>query len=295
MKDDSIIAITYADSEFRGAGRALGLRVLSRGIDKFILFRRDDLNQEFCKRNFETLQHKRGAGYWIWKSQIIKQTLDFVKHGDLILYLDAGILLKSSISDLSGLVKDNKIHVWSHRHESLGDWTDPIVLSKLKLPENLKSSPLIMGGAILARNTENLRDFVIKWGKLCEKPELLHPDSFPSYSAPENIIWHRHDQSLLSVLVAMDPDRFFVHHEDSDRFDMNRMFDIHRNIRIKTMELVFSFPRLRRFRVKVVQALPKSTVSYLKVRWYERKRKAITSIEAQRVQSHIRRRVSQKE
>jgi hypothetical protein len=295
MKDNSIIAITYADSEFRRAGRALGVRVLTKGIDKFILYRRDDLSPEFLERNLGTLQHKRGAGYWIWKSQIIRQTLDFVKHGELLLYLDAGVLLKRSGQELSDLVTDDKIHVWSHRHERLGDWTDPKVLSKLKFSESLKSSPLIMGGAILARNTENFRDFVIEWGKLCEKPELLHPDSSPSYSVPENIVWHRHDQSLLSVLVALNPNRFVVHREDSDRFDMHRMFDIHRNTRIKTKGLVFSFPELRRFRVKITRALPNRIASSLKVIWYEHKRKSIPSIEAQRVQSYIRQRVSKRD
>ena len=39
--------------------------------------------------NFIT-NNKRGYGYWIWKPYLIKKTMDNMKDGDILLYLDCG-------------------------------------------------------------------------------------------------------------------------------------------------------------------------------------------------------------
>ena len=38
----------------------------------------------------EILKNKKGAGFWIWKHQIIKQQLEKVNDGDIVVYSDAG-------------------------------------------------------------------------------------------------------------------------------------------------------------------------------------------------------------
>jgi hypothetical protein len=40
--------------------------------------------------------NKRGYGYWIWKSQIIKQHMDLLNDGEILLYCDAGSQLNNT-------------------------------------------------------------------------------------------------------------------------------------------------------------------------------------------------------
>ena len=48
-------------------------------------------DKEFWKKNGDFIEkNKRGYGYWLWKSYIIKKTMDMMKDGDILLYLDSG-------------------------------------------------------------------------------------------------------------------------------------------------------------------------------------------------------------
>ncbi|KAL7428992.1 hypothetical protein ACHAXM_001624, partial [Skeletonema potamos] len=50
----------------------------------------DDLTAEFKKKFENLLKLPRGGGYWIWKYDVIEQTLEEMKEGDFLVYLDAG-------------------------------------------------------------------------------------------------------------------------------------------------------------------------------------------------------------
>ena len=46
-------------------------------------------------------RYKRGYGYWIWKSHIIKNELDSLKPDDILVYLDAGCTINGGGMDAS--------------------------------------------------------------------------------------------------------------------------------------------------------------------------------------------------
>ena len=37
--------------------------------------------------------NKRGYGYWLWKSYIVKKQLELMKEGDILLYADSGCVM----------------------------------------------------------------------------------------------------------------------------------------------------------------------------------------------------------
>ena len=41
--------------------------------------------------------NKKGYGYWLWKPYIIKKTLEKMKKGDILLYLDVKLIFKRKI------------------------------------------------------------------------------------------------------------------------------------------------------------------------------------------------------
>ena len=63
--------------------------------------------------------NKRGFGFWLWKSYIIKKKMEQMKDGDILLYLDCGceidIKKTKSLGTCFEQVKKDKIvgyHVW---------------------------------------------------------------------------------------------------------------------------------------------------------------------------------------
>jgi len=279
MTGKGSIALSYASPGFHQAGLILGIRNLELGFSRFSLFAYSDLDSEFCLRNSETLALHRGSGYWLWKPYVIQKVALENSRETLILYSDAGVLPRKSVQFFSKLASDSRIHVWETEGQRIKDWTDMDVLQKTKLNPDLYSRPLIMAGALVARNTDLLQNFLTEWLKLCENPELLRPDSLPNYSKSKQLIWHRHDQSLLSILVAMHPEWFVVHSKKLDSLSHRVIFDIHRNPKIKIAVFIFSFPSIRNFRSSFVAKLPKHLRYFLRSIIYRLQRKQISSEE----------------
>ena len=62
-------------------------------FDKTTLFTEDDLKSDvdFWSQHSNFIEHnRRGYGYWLWKPYIIKKTMEEMKDGDILLYLDCG-------------------------------------------------------------------------------------------------------------------------------------------------------------------------------------------------------------
>ena len=61
---------------------------LFRSID---IFDRHSLEPEYFKKHAQfMLSRKRGFGYWIWKSQVVRQKLATMNENDVLVYLDVG-------------------------------------------------------------------------------------------------------------------------------------------------------------------------------------------------------------
>ena len=75
-------------------GKRLIKQAKSTGhFDRTILYTAEDLrnDKEFWNQHSNFIsKNKRGYGYWIWKSYIIKKTMEIMKDGDILLYLDCG-------------------------------------------------------------------------------------------------------------------------------------------------------------------------------------------------------------
>jgi len=281
------VALSYASLDYRNAASALGIRCIKRGFERFMLFTEDDLELDFRSRNCETLKFPRGSGYWVWKPQVLFQAAKISPINAVIMYTDAGVLPRKSADFYSDLIHDSRIHVWETGNQALHNWTDGKVLEKIGLPIGKYSNPLIMGGAIIARNSELLENFIMQWLKLCQEPEYLRPDSFEDYQRSPNLVWHRHDQSLLSVLVAQNPSWFVIHSNSRDGLGASEVFDIHRNKKIQIFLFLGSFPTLRKYRSRVTSKLPKHFRVFARKILYELQRKQISVEEIQAVKRSL--------
>ena len=277
----NVHAITYSSGEYEGAKVALGMSAIKKGFNSFYCFSRMDLDSQFLEKNSATLLKTRGAGYWIWKPYILQVSSHRLKSNDVIMYLDAGVLPRFDSDFYYNLIEDDRIHVWIWEKSVMQEWTDPIIFDALKLPSSAKLNPMIMAGVILSKNTIKLQRFTEYWLALCENSDLLRPETFDGYIKKSPLIWHRHDQSILTAIVYENPEWFVVHSDASDGMSNEHVFDIHRNGKLKHIFLIPVFPKLRIFRRQIMQLLPAWIRRYIRNMRTIRGGKVISNLEIQ--------------
>ena len=183
-----------------GQARALDL------FDSIVGFTDVDLraDHEFWTKHGDFIEkNNRGFGYWIWKPYLILKTMQTLKDGDLLLYLDAGCeidvrkrreMQKSfEIAKLDRLVGT----ITPHRE---GSWCKMDVVIKLDASDpSYLNTDQRQATANLFLVCADTRDFVSKWYELACDYHLIDDSRSKAPNIPE-FCHHRHDQSLFSLL-----------------------------------------------------------------------------------------------
>lgn len=255
--------ITFASDAFQKMARTLGVVSIHRGFNSFYSFDASDFQEDFKIRNAETLSLSRGGGYWLWKPYIILMATRKYSEGDLLFYLDSGVLPRCSSQEYKSIVNDDRIHVWCEEDSRIQMWTDPKVISAFGKNSEYENEPVIWAGALFARNTKLLKKFAQYWLEICEEPRMLRPETLNGYVKKPGFAWHRHDQSILSLIVAENPEWFVLHSSKTSEPWM-RYFDRHRNLKLKYNFVLRSFPQLRRTRKLLIDKLPHSMRSLIR-------------------------------
>jgi len=269
--------ITYASDTYYGMAQILSLAAINLGFKSVRIYEPRDLDGEFRSQNQDTLKLSRGAGYWLWKPKIIQMQLQKMEEDAILLYLDCGIMPQLSAENYESLVTDNKIHLWAS-NESYLEWTEPTVIASFP-PVDTSNNSLIYAGMLLSRNTPQFREFITKWLSYCQQPELLRPETLPGYIKESSIKWHRHDQSLLNIIVRQNLKNFKIHGEQTEHLKHEKYFDIHRNLNVRSFLLISLFPNLRSIRHKLVNLLPGNLRVVFRSRWAQRMKSNLDNFE----------------
>jgi hypothetical protein len=81
----------FADKNLKPTLRRFGRQAKRMGVyDGIFLYNEDHFDRDFYAFFKEKLKLPRGFGYWVWKPQVILQTLGKLNDGDLLQYTDAG-------------------------------------------------------------------------------------------------------------------------------------------------------------------------------------------------------------
>jgi len=166
-----------------------------------------EVHGKFIQRN------PRGNGYWIWKPFLSLELLKNLPKGHILAYLDSGCEL--SIIGHS---------IWNHfvrqaaQHGSLffslpyieAEWTKQETLSAMGLSgEHLESMQIQATWFMLRVDDESL-ELLGRWHEFCQKDDyaLLIDTRNATIQSPM-FHEHRHDQSILSILVKQRNIRTF--------------------------------------------------------------------------------------
>ena len=218
----SVILVCYADGpsvHLRNQG-ALVRSAAGAGIDRVLARRRADIAPEFHRAHRPILEVRRGAGCWLWKPYVIHEALAQAEPDDVVVYLDAGIVIRRSLEPLIAETRRRGLVVFgSARPHSAWTKRDCFVLTGTDVPE-CHRAPQVQACAVLVRNTEANRRFVKTWLDYCADDRVLtdRPNACGEPNLP-GFVDHRHDQATLSVLLWRERDRLdhFVARESLKR------------------------------------------------------------------------------
>lgn len=200
--------VVFGTENYNGTIELL-CRSIHKMVDNIYIYSPDNIDTEFRIKNSNILNRPRGYGYWIWKPYFILKTMDKINTGDIILYLDVGMIaindVKYIIDICSGgkgvLLFENRCgnksgDIWKNIH-----WTKYDCFSMMDCNSNscIYGNQVDAAFQVYKKNNMSLL-FLNDYMKYCENENIV--TDIPSIMGKENpeFIEHRHDQSILSLL-----------------------------------------------------------------------------------------------
>lgn len=178
--------------------------------DHFV-FKPEDIDSDFYRKNINILSQSKGVGYWLWKPYFIKKVLEESIDNDLIFYVDAGNIFLEDPEIIYSEFSQEKNMIFFDNRDGMSDgnpppnknWTkkDAFVIMNLDNEKAINDQHVNASYQIYKRNETSL-DFVtelLSWSEneniITDVPNL-YGENYPSF------IDHRHDQSVLSLMCS---------------------------------------------------------------------------------------------
>lgn len=203
---DLVCLISYADGNevFYKNQHALVYSAQNKGFDAFISYRKSLLGKDFLEKNKEILRIKTGAGLWVWKPQILLQTMRMTPENSIIFYVDTGFIFVRDPSELKELLIDSDVILMNideyASKEKLKSWLPNIIADESGVDKNLPK--FIESGFIIIKNTHKAKEFIQRWLEICEKHAFTKYDN-----KEEGLKGFTYDQSLLSIIAYKFPEK----------------------------------------------------------------------------------------
>ena len=145
---------------------------------------------------------RKGVGGWFWKPIVILHFLEMNQY-DYVLYLDVDcILLKDPLPVVQSL--ENHVGIAGFRmNAQIKDWTVARIIDSFQA-NDCRESAMWTAGILLVKNSEKAKSDLVTWLASMSKPWNL-------FELPFEIgaLKHRHDQSVLSILIAKNAIQVF--------------------------------------------------------------------------------------
>lgn len=188
--------------------------------DDVYIYSTKDLDKNFQQKfNKYLIPFSRGFGCWVWKPQVILQTLRMMEDGDLLQYTDLGCHLnpegRKRLLEYFDIVKESNSGILAFRAQkepyntSLEElyypeyeWTKGDLLDYFGIRDDKSYTHSIQFGAgiIFIRKDKNTVAFFEEFLKVYEDDFHLGSNKPSVSSNLEGFLEHREDQSIFSIL-----------------------------------------------------------------------------------------------
>jgi hypothetical protein len=170
---------------------------------KIILFDKKNIDPVFIQTHKQVFDSARGGGYWIWKPYILYETLKILDPGETLLYIDSKYEILEPITDWLSTKPD--LCVWKNKPNSgqyfMKNWCKMDVIDRFDMFDKVfvENAEDCWAGMIFVRKTEQTLAYVEEWLSMCNYENISDSPS-QEKNAPM-FTDHRHDQSLLSIVL----------------------------------------------------------------------------------------------
>lgn len=214
------IFASFATRDFFGRRDVLCESASAVGFDRILKFSPDDyLGTDFAEKNKEILSLPRGAGYWLWKPWLIRETLRKMQPGDVLVYSDAGrtnyYKLNQFPSNIIERAKNSRggfvLGPAIYQHGPLSRWTkrDCLKIIDMDRPDII-GRPVIQATWSVWTPTKAAIAFLDEWLHYCQDERCLTDiDNCLGFENYPDFIDHRHDQSILTLLAYKNEAEYF--------------------------------------------------------------------------------------
>ena len=170
---------------------------------QIILFDKKDIDSAFLETHKRVFDSSRGGGYWIWKPYILYETLKKLAKGDEVLYIDSRYEILEPITEWLSTKPD--MCVWKNKPNSeptfMKHWCKMDVIDKYDMFDKVfvENAEDCWAGMIFVRKTERSMTYIEEWLSMCNYETIS--DSPSQEKNARMFMEHRHDQSLLSIVL----------------------------------------------------------------------------------------------
>lgn len=211
----------------------LSLQASRYGFKKIINYDENDI-KELKAKYPNIFKYQRGYGLWLWKPYIILKTLEQMKKGEYLIYLDAGSFINSDLREIFAIFDNGDIDIivseqdWCGSVKNLGGYTGvnrPLLctngnftkksfLRAMNLDNNSYKNKFQIGANLMIlRNTDYTKKIIQKWLDLCSREEYIKPCLAKEQNnksqmhcsefdkSNEDFMIHLEDQAILSAVL----------------------------------------------------------------------------------------------
>jgi hypothetical protein len=204
--------VSFADGS--RAWRLTGLRLRRQAessgyFEKVLIYNKSKLDNDHQKF-FATSEFSRGFGYWRWKPFVVLKVLkQLPAEVPGLWYVDAGCSVfstdkaKQKMKEIQQFADENKTGAFFELSESFPEfaYSKKRAIEYFVLNEKQLRSGQVQATAFYLANTDNARQLISKWALLASQSSLFDDSEDIPLIPKLAYVGHRHDQSVLSLLI----------------------------------------------------------------------------------------------
>jgi len=176
-------------------------------FDTITIYGPEYLSEEFKNEFIDLLKQPRGAGFWIWKFDIIKQQLTKIANNDILIYLDAGCSINANgkarfIEYIEMLNNSNESIISFQMPHNERKYTNKELFNhfNMTINDNNGKSGQFVGGILIMKNTKKMIKIIDECINVLRTDNLLVTEHYNKNNQCYDFIDNRHDQSILSLV-----------------------------------------------------------------------------------------------
>jgi len=210
LKTQKLYFLTYGTKNFDiSAKHITKLAEKSNFFEKCIYMKPNDIDYNFKKKYEPIFSSPRGAGFWIWKHKIIKDCLDSIGDGDIVVYSDSGSSFnysaKKRFYQYIEMLNDSEysnFRIECEKQHIERDWTTKQLFEYFNIDpySTIGESTQFEATQMIFIKSKETIEYFNDFSRVVDYDMFLISDMYNDVNQLDSFKENRHDQSIFSLL-----------------------------------------------------------------------------------------------